>query len=114
MSLLDKRSFIEMNHSFLSVGCQTELLGISRSGLYYAPRISEDDIRIMNTLDEIYTACPFYGSRRMVVELARNHEINVCRDHVRRLMAEMGLTAIYPKKQRRYFWNYHQKRKLEI
>lgn len=54
----------------------------------------------MNALDEIYTACPFYGSRRMVVELKRSYEIQAGRDRVRRLMAEMGLEAIYPKKQR--------------
>jgi putative transposase len=54
----------------------------------------------MNLLDEIFTACPFYGSRRMVVELERSYEIHVCRDHVRRLMREMGLEAIYPKKSR--------------
>lgn len=54
----------------------------------------------MNALDEIYTACPFYGSRRMIVELERTHEIHAGRDRVRRLMAEMGLEAIYPKKNR--------------
>ena len=100
MSLPDRRSCIQAGHPSLSIGRQAQLLGLSRSGLYYTPRVSEEDIRIMNTLDEIYTACPFYGSRRMVVELARTHEIHICRDHVRRLMAEMGLEAIYPKKQR--------------
>jgi len=54
----------------------------------------------MHTLDEIYTARPFYGSRRMVVELERTHAIHAGRDHVRRLMQEMGLAAIYPKKNR--------------
>lgn len=54
----------------------------------------------MNALDVIYTACPFYGSRRMVVELARTQEIHVCRDRVRRLMQKLGLEAIYPKKHR--------------
>jgi len=54
----------------------------------------------MNAIDEIYTACPFYGSRRMAVELGRTHGVTVCRDHVRRLMGKLGLEAIYPKKQR--------------
>lgn len=100
MSLPDRRSFIETDHAHLSVGRQAELVGVSRSGLYYKPTESEEDIRIMNALDEIYTACPFYGSRRMAVELARTHGIRVCRDHVRRLMDDLGLEAIYPRKHR--------------
>ena len=100
MSIQDRRSFIETDHACLSIGRQAQLVGISRSGLYYDPLLSEDDIQIMNALDEIYTACPFYGSRRMAVELGRNYDIHVCRDHVRRLMRRLGLEAIYPKKQR--------------
>jgi putative transposase len=79
---------------------QAELLGVSRSSLYYEPIVSEEDVLIMNALDEIYTACPFYGSRKMVVELAQTRKIHACRDHVRRLMHELGLEAIYPKKHR--------------
>lgn len=60
--------------------------------------INTEDIRIKNVIDEIFTASPFYGSRRMVAELRRAHQIHSCRDHVRRLMSEMGLEAIYPKK----------------
>jgi len=84
----------------LSIGRQCELAGISRSGLYYEPQISEVDIKTMNAIDQIYTASPFYGSRRMVVELKRSHEIFICRDRVRRLMNKLGLEAIYPHKQR--------------
>lgn len=62
--------------------------------------VSDEDVRTMNALDAIYTACPFYGSRRMVVALERTHGIRVCRDHVRRLMYELGLEAIYPKKHK--------------
>ena len=84
----------------MAIGRQAQLVGVSRSGLYYEPLVSEDDVLIMNALDEIYTACPFYGSRRMAVELGRNYDIHVCRDHVRRLMRRLGLEAIYPKKRR--------------
>lgn len=100
MSIQDRQSFIEPDYPSLSIVRQAQLVGVSRSGLYYEPTIDEEDIRIMNVLDEIYTTYPFYGSRRMVVELARVHGIHVCRDHVRRLMAEMGLEAIYPKKNK--------------
>jgi len=83
-----------------SISRQAELLAISRSGYYYKPRIDEEDIRIMGCMDEIFTTSPFYGSRRIQKELAgKPYEIDICRDHVRRLMKEMGLEAIYPKRK---------------
>jgi putative transposase len=50
----------------------------------------------MRLIDEQYTACPFYGSRRMTARLAGRGEA-VNRKRVRRLMRAMGLEAIYPK-----------------
>jgi len=50
----------------------------------------------MRLLDEQYTRTPFYGVRRMIVELGKvGHAVNPKR--VRRLMRLMGLEAIYPK-----------------
>lgn len=45
---------------------QCELLGVSRSGLYYR-RVGPDpyDLELMRLLDEQYTRTPFYGVRRM-------------------------------------------------
>jgi putative transposase len=81
----------------LSVRRQCELLGLNRSSFYYEP-IGESavDLRLMRMIDEQYTACPFYGSRRMTAWLAgRGEELN--RKRVQRLMRVMGLEAIYPK-----------------
>jgi putative transposase len=50
----------------------------------------------MRRIDEQYTRRPFYGSRRMVVELRRQGLI-VNRKRVQRLMREMGLETLYPK-----------------
>jgi putative transposase len=50
----------------------------------------------MRLIDEQYTACPSYGSRRMTVWLNERGE-GVNRKRVRRLMRVMGLEAIYPK-----------------
>src|SRR3954470_10254801 len=50
----------------------------------------------MRLLDEQYTACPFYGSRRMAAWLVRQGEV-VNRKRVQRLLRIMGLEAIYPK-----------------
>jgi putative transposase len=65
--------------------------------VYYRPvETPADDLRLMRLIDEVYTARPFYGSRRMAVELGRRGEA-VNRKRVRRLLRVMGLEAIYPK-----------------
>ena len=51
----------------------------------------------MNAIDGIYTNYPFYGSRRMRIELLYEHGIDIGRDRVRHLMQRLGLQAIYPK-----------------
>lgn len=48
-------------------------------------------------IDEIYTAHPFYGNRRIKAELNFTHQIPIGRDHTRTLMNILGLQAIYPK-----------------
>src|SRR5262249_32313495 len=55
-----------------------------------------EDLRLMRLIDEQYTACPFYGSRRMTAWLIQQGE-PVNRKRVQRLMRLMGLEAIYPK-----------------
>jgi putative transposase len=73
------------------------LLGLARSNVYYEPvETPADDLRVMRLIDEVYTARPFYGSRRMAVELARRGEV-VNRKRVQRLLRVMGLEAIYPR-----------------
>jgi putative transposase len=73
------------------------LLGLTRSNVYYRPaETPAEDLRLMRLLDEQYTTCPFYGSRRMTAWLLRQGE-EVNRKRVRRLLRIMGLEAIYPK-----------------
>ena len=50
---------------------------------------------LQKRIDEIYTECPFYGSRQMVCQLRREGR-RVGRKHVQRLMRIMGLQAICP------------------
>ena len=65
--------------------------------MYYQPaETAADDLRLMRLIDEQYTACPFYGSRRMTAWLVRQGEA-VNRKRVQRLLRVMGLEAIYPK-----------------
>ena len=88
---------VEVDHPELSVRRQCELLGLNRSTFYYEPTgATPEDLRLMRLIDEQYTACPFYGSRRMTEWLTRRGE-EVNRKRVQRLMRTMGLEAIYPK-----------------
>ena len=88
---------VEAGRPELSVRRQCELLGLSRSSLYYEPAgETAENLRLMRRLDEQYTACPFYGSRRMTAWLlARGEAVN--RKRVRRLLRLMGLETLYPK-----------------
>ncbi len=56
----------------LPVSCQCELLGMARSTVYYRPVAPPalDEV-LKRRLDELYTAHPFYGSRRMTAVLRR-------------------------------------------
>lgn len=57
---------------------------------------SEENLRLMREIDEIYTAYPFYGARRILMNLLqRDKQFNIKR--IRRLMRLMGIEAIYPK-----------------
>jgi putative transposase len=81
----------------ISLTRQAQLFDISRSSIYYEKHIDTADIFAMHAIDTIFTECPFYGSRRMKVALARDHDIYFCREHVIRLMRKMGLQVLYPK-----------------
>jgi len=50
----------------------------------------------MRLLDEQYMRAPFYGSRKMA-EWLRTKGFEVNRKRVSRLMAVMGIEAVYPK-----------------
>lgn len=87
---------IDRKH-LLSVSRQSQILGISRSSLYYkAVPVSEHDLELMRLIDEIHMKYPFYGSRRIRNEL-RDLGHDVGRGHVSTLMKKMGIMAIYQK-----------------
>ena len=73
----------------LPLGRQCELLGVARSTVYYRPVAPPalDEV-LKRRLDELYTAHPFYGSRRMTAVLRREgYAVN--RKRVRRLRREL-------------------------
>ena len=83
----------------LSILRQCELLGLSRSSLYYRPQaISEADRLLMRRMDEVHLTHPFLGARRLA-RLLQREGVDVGRRHVGTLMGLMGIEAIYRKKR---------------
>ena len=93
----NKCELVEIEHPFLSVRRQCELLGLNRSSYYYRPGAESDlNLKLMKLIDEQYLKMPFYGYRKMTAHLRRSgYPINFKR--VRRLMNLMGIQAIAPK-----------------
>jgi len=64
---------------------------VPRSTYYYQPQPeSAENLRLMRQLDQLYMKLPFFGSRKMAVEL----EIN--RKRARWLMRILGIETHYP------------------
>lgn len=77
---------------------QCELLGICRSGYYYEPAMeSPMNLMLMRLIDEQYTRFPFYGSPRMTAWLCREG-YGVNHKRIERLMREMGIHGVHPKR----------------
>lgn len=70
---------------------------MARSSFYYeSAQESDFNLLIMRKIDEIHLKIPFYGYRRMTIELNNlGHRVNEKR--VRRLMEKMRILALYPK-----------------
>jgi putative transposase len=85
---------IDRTHA-LPLTRQTEILKLSRSGLYYrACPVSPADLAIMRRMDELHLEYPFAGSR-MLRDLLRGEGVGIGREHVITLMRRMGIEAIY-------------------
>ena len=61
-----------------------------RSTYYHSPQPeSAENLRLLRRLDQLYLKRPFFGSRKMAVELAIN------RKRAQRLMRILGIEAHY-------------------
>lgn len=86
---------IDPQHARLSIQRQCRLVSISRSAFYYQPAGETPLIlELMKLLDQQFLETPWYGSRQMACCL-RRRGYTIGRKRVRRLMAKMGLAAIY-------------------
>jgi putative transposase len=83
MSVPDRRTMLDGADGTLSIRRQCALVGVARSSVY-RPRgpANDNDVVPMRLIDELFTAWPFLGSRRMDVQ---------------RLTRKMGIAALGPK-----------------
>jgi len=87
---------VEREGAELPLAVQAELLGLSRSSLYYRPAGPPPaEVALKHRIDEIYTRYPFYGSRRIAVTLRRKGLV-ANRKAIQRHMREMGIEGIAP------------------
>ena len=92
----ERLALVERTDSELTLTAQAEVLGLSRSFLYYQPVAPPpEEVHIKHRIDAIYTQYPFYGSRRIAATL-QLEEVSPSRTTVQRYMQEMGIAAISP------------------
>jgi len=87
---------VEYAADALPLSTQADLLSISRRSLYYQPKPPPPtEVAIKHRIDELYTAHPFYGSRKLTVLLHPDFA-PINRKRVQRYMREMGIAGIAP------------------
>ena len=97
MSVPDRRAMLDRVDRTLSVRRQCALVGVARSSVYRPRRPANDnDVVPMRLIDELFTAWPFLGSRRMTAML-HGRGLRINRKRVQRLMRKMGIAALGPK-----------------
>ncbi len=82
--------------SDLPLTIQAELLALNRTSLYYTPMPPPpQEVAIKHRIDELYTAHPFYRSRKIAV-LLRPTFGAINRKRAQHYMREMGIAGIHP------------------
>ncbi len=80
-----------------SIRKQCEYLGLSRSSYYYEPKIeSAENLAVMLWLDKQYFKTPYYGIRKLLIEL-RSQGYKLNKKRLERLMEIQGWKTLYPK-----------------
>ena len=92
---------IEPGHEKLSLRRQAVLLGINRNRLAVCPRLARapwgEDQKALRELDRLHARWPFYGQRKLRVEMRRAGVV-INRKRLLRLMSEAGIAAVAPKR----------------
>ena len=104
VSLSSRKDMVETEHGNLSIARQCEILHIPRSSFYYESQpLSDYDFALRLKIDKIFTdISSSYGYRMMHQQLIEDgYTVGV--NKVGRLMRQMGLEAIHPKRKRQSF-----------
>jgi putative transposase len=97
MSAPDRRAMLDRADRTLSIRRQCALVGVARSSIYRPrPPANDNDAAPMRFIDELFTAWPFLGSRRMTAML-RAGGLRINRKRVQRLMRKMAIAALGPR-----------------
>jgi len=89
---------IKKEHAELSVRRQCELWGVSRSGLYYrGTEEGEENRQLKELLVREHLNAPVYGGRKLV-QVARRAGYEVGRKRMGRLMRELNIKALMPRR----------------
>jgi len=87
---------IDREHE-LPITQQAELVGISRTSVYYLPQpVSAADLALMRRIDELHLEHPYMGAR-MLRDVLNRAGAAVGRKHVATLMRRMGIEPLYRK-----------------
>jgi putative transposase len=90
---------VQADSSNPSLTRQLEMICLSKTAYYYEPKApfsSDEEIKLLNTLDKIHTKHPYYGTRR-VVKLLNRLGFNIGRKLIKKAFEFMGIKALYPK-----------------
>lgn len=88
----------EPDNKQINLSRQANLLSINRTSLYRGPAScawSELDLADMRLIDQIYTAKPYYGYRRITDAIRKQGKL-INEKRIRRLMRLMGIQGICP------------------
>lgn len=97
---LNKRKELIEDELNLTKTTQCKLLHVSRSSHYYKPvPVSQQNIKIMHSIDQIATDNSEYGYRFIHQQLLEDG-YSIGKDRVLKYMQFMGIKAIYPTKRR--------------
>lgn len=100
LDLSNKKDLVDSKFNAISMTRQCEMIGISRSSLYYKPKpMREYELMLLHKIDEIYTLNPEYGYIMIHRELLEDG-ITVGRNKVLSSMRILSISAIYPHKKK--------------
>ena len=93
LDLSNKREIVEVQAEEISLSKQCELLGISRSYLYYKPIVNKKKDAIKEHIQQVYEEIPIYGEKKVHQQLLEDG-YSVSLNTVSRYRKELGLKAI--------------------